>query len=52
MRDETKLNSIRWTQEYRLWPQTLKQPRATPRPEPELENLAEARAVLARIMAL
>ena len=44
MRDE-KLYTVQWTQTYQYWP--------TPEPkaEPELEDLTEAREVLARIMA-
>jgi hypothetical protein len=44
MRDE-KLYTVQWTQTYQYWP--------TPEPkqEPELEDLTQAREVLARIMA-
>jgi hypothetical protein len=44
MRDE-KLYTVQWTQPYASWP------KPQPKQEPELEDLAEARAVLARIMA-
>lgn len=42
---------IEWTQAYPNWlaPQPIKQ--VEPQPEPELMNLSEARAVLARIMS-
>jgi hypothetical protein len=44
MRDE-KLYTVGWTQPYTSWP------RPQPKLEPEVEDLTEARAVLARIMA-
>ncbi len=45
MRDE-KLYTVQWTQSYDSWPE----PRE-PKQEPELEDLTQAREVLARIMA-
>ena len=44
MRDE-KLYTVQWTQVYQTWP--LPQPKQ----EPEVEDLTQAREVLARIMA-
>ncbi len=44
MRDE-KLYTVQWTQAYTAWANP------EPKPEPELEDLTEAREVLARIMA-
>ena len=38
-----ELYRVVWTQVYETWPQ--------PKPEPEITDLTEARAVLARIMA-
>jgi len=44
MRDEKQVWSMSWTQPYVSWPKPeVKQ-------EPELENLTQAREVLARIM--
>lgn len=45
MRNE-KLYTVSWTQPCTSWPQPQ------PKLEPEVEDLTEARAVLARIMAL
>ena len=47
MRDENKVWSIRWTQPYTAWPR----PQTEPMLEPEIEDLAQAREVIARIMA-
>ena len=44
MRNE-KLYTVSWTQPYTSWPQPQ------PKLEPEVEDLTEAREVLARIMA-
>jgi len=43
MRDE-KLYTVQWTQAYESWP------RPEVKQEPELEDLTQAREVLARIM--
>ena len=45
MRDEKQFWTMSWTQPYESWP------KAQPEPEPELMDLAQAREVLARIMA-
>jgi hypothetical protein len=46
MRDE-KLWTVSWTQPYVAWPR----PQPEPMLEPEIEDLTQAREVLARIMA-
>ena len=45
MKDENKFWTMQWTQPYASWP------RPEVKPEPELEDLTLARAVLARIMS-
>ena len=47
MRDEKQVWSISWSQPYDSWPQ----PQPEPMLEPEIEDLSQAREVLARIMA-
>jgi hypothetical protein len=47
MRDE-KLWTMSWSQPYVGWPQ----PKQEPQLEPEIEDLTQAREVLARIMSL
>ncbi len=44
MRDEKQLWTVSWTQPYVNWP------KPDPGQEPELEDLTQAREVLARIM--
>jgi hypothetical protein len=48
MRDEKQFWTMSWTQPYANWPR----PEPKPQAEPELEDLTQAREVLARIMAL
>ena len=43
MNRDNELYRVVWTQVYNTW--------AEPKPEPEITDLTEARAVLARIMA-
>lgn len=46
MRDEKQFWTLSWRQPYAAWP------KPQPKPEPELEDLTQAREVLARIMSL
>lgn len=45
MNKDNQVWTMQWTQPYQSWP------RAEVKPEPELEDLTQARLVLARIMA-
>ena len=47
MRVQNKVWSISWTQPYAAWPR----PQPEPVLEPEIEDLTQAREVIARIMA-
>ena len=49
MRDEDYWFRMSWTQPYTTWPTANPQPE--PKLEPEIEDLTQAREVLARIMA-
>lgn len=47
MRDEKQVWSISWSQPYASWPK----PEPKAELEPELEDLTQAREVLAKVMA-
>ena len=49
MRDEKQVWSISWSQPYASWP--TPEPKAEPTLEPEIEDLTQAREVLAKVMA-
>jgi hypothetical protein len=46
MNKENQIWTMQWTQPYSSWP------KPAPKQEPELEDLTQAREVLARIMSL
>ena len=52
MNQDKQSYKIQWRQAWPSWPCSNPEPKSQPRTEPELENLAEARALLEKIMSL
>lgn len=51
MRDEKQFWTVSWSQPYTAYVVSNPNARSQPQPEPELEDLTQARQVLARIMS-